>query len=142
MQFEANAFDHFYRALKGASVYSAAWDQRGSFVDHLDQLASRYFTDTAERDTYLQSATLIESGRAAELRVDLSHVAALKVSPTSPSFANSNGRPARKPTTTPPSLDGALGSTPESQGVTRYRMTSFGRLLRDARRGGLRHPPS
>ena len=79
MQFEANAFERFYQALKGASALYGAWDQRGSFVDHLDELARGYFTDDADRDAYLQAARLIEADRATELRVDLSQVAALKV---------------------------------------------------------------
>ena len=74
-----NAFQRFYEALKGASALYGAWDQHGSFVDHLDELARGYFTDDADRDAYLQAGRLIEADRATELHVDLSQVAALKV---------------------------------------------------------------
>jgi hypothetical protein len=79
MQFEANAFERFYRALRGASALYRTWDQRTSFVDHLDDLARPYFEDDADRAGYLRAARLIEDGRQPELRVDLSQVAALKI---------------------------------------------------------------
>ena len=79
IQFEANAFEQFYRALKGGSALYGTWNQRGSFVDHLDQIAARYFESSADRGAYLHAAEAIEAGRVADLRVDLSQVAGLKV---------------------------------------------------------------
>jgi AbiV family abortive infection protein len=79
IQFEANAFEHFYLALKEAGRLFGQWDGTGSFADHFEQLAQPYFESDEERASYVEAARLIDASRSPELRVDLSQVAAMKV---------------------------------------------------------------
>lgn len=79
IQFEANAFEQFYYAHREAESLFGRWDGTGSFVDHFEMLAEPHFQDDDDRAAYLARVRLIEAGRAPELRVDLSEVAAMKV---------------------------------------------------------------
>ncbi len=79
IQFEANAFEHFYLALREATRLFGHWGGTGSFADHFEEIAQPYFESDEDRASYVEAARLIEAGRTPELRVDLSQVAAMKV---------------------------------------------------------------
>lgn len=79
IQFEANAFEHFYLALKGASRLFGRWDGAGAFADHFDELAQPYFEGDEDRSSYVEAARLIDEGRLADVRVELDQVAGMKV---------------------------------------------------------------
>jgi AbiV family abortive infection protein len=79
IQFEASAFEHFYRALKGASKLFGHWDGTGAFADHFEQLAQPFFEDDEDRSSYVDAARLVDEGRLTDLRVELDQVAAMKV---------------------------------------------------------------
>ncbi len=79
MQFEPNAFEHFYLALKHAMKVYEDWDEATPFPERFEEFASEFFTEDGDRETYVGSAEKIEAGAVTELRVDLSEVAAMKV---------------------------------------------------------------
>ncbi len=78
IQFEANAFEQFYLALKEASRLFGAWDGVSSFPDFFDGLWQPYSESAPDRAPYVEAAWLIEAGRNVELRVDLAQVAMIK----------------------------------------------------------------
>jgi AbiV family abortive infection protein len=79
LQFEANAFEHFYLALKEAMRTYGDWNGTKPFASVFEARLAEYLQDEGERATYLGAAALIETGSPAGLRVDLSDVAGLKV---------------------------------------------------------------
>jgi hypothetical protein len=79
MQFEANAFEHFYCALKHAMRVCGDWDVGTPFPERFEGFASEFFTEDTDRETYVGAAEKIEAGEVTNLRVDLSEVAAMKV---------------------------------------------------------------
>jgi AbiV family abortive infection protein len=79
MQFEANAFEHFYLALKHAMRVYGDWDEGTPFPERFEAFAVEFFTEDTDRETYVGAAEKIEAGAVTELRVDLSEVAAMKV---------------------------------------------------------------
>jgi hypothetical protein len=79
LQFEGNAFEQFYRALKVASELYGTWDGESSFVEHFEGLGDPYFDDAVDRKAYLDAASAIEHGNMRELRVDLARVAGVKL---------------------------------------------------------------
>lgn len=79
MQFEANAFERFYLALKKAMNVYGDWDESVPFPERFEAFASEFFTDEGDRETYIGAAETIEAGAMSELRVDLSQAAMMKV---------------------------------------------------------------
>lgn len=79
MQFEANAFERFYLALKHAMRIYGDWDGETPFPERFEAFAMEFFTEATDRETYVGAAEKIEAGAVTELRVDLSEVAAMKV---------------------------------------------------------------
>jgi hypothetical protein len=78
MQFEANAFEQFYLALKHAMRVYGDWDEVTPFPKRFETFASEFFSEEIDREIYVGSAEKIEAGAVTELRVDLSEAAAMK----------------------------------------------------------------
>lgn len=79
MQFEANAFEQFYRALKRAMKVYGDSDDSVPYPERFADFASEFFTDDGDRETYIGSAEKIEAGAMSDLRVDLSKATMMKV---------------------------------------------------------------
>ena len=79
MQFEANAFERFYLALKDAMKVYGDWDESVPFTERFEAFASEFLTEEGDRKPYVEATKEIEAGAVTGLRVDLSQVAMMKV---------------------------------------------------------------
>ena len=79
LQFEANAFEQFYRALSSAMKIYGDWDGAASFPATLEEFANEYFNEPGDRQAYVGNAKRIEAGAVSELRVDLTQAAGMKL---------------------------------------------------------------
>lgn len=79
MQFEANAYESFYLALKkGMHVYGD-WDGNEPFSDAFDRLASDFISDPAARGNIVRLGESFTTGQPALGEMTLSEVGTLKV---------------------------------------------------------------
>jgi len=77
LQFERNAFEEFYVALRDGMKAYGDWDGLTPFSAVLDEFGAEFFTD--DRDTYIRASELIEEGKIGELQIGFHEAMMMKL---------------------------------------------------------------
>ncbi|MBI3521463.1 MAG: AbiV family abortive infection protein [Chloroflexi bacterium] len=70
MQFEANAFEHFYLALKEATRIYGDWDGMSPFAPSFERVIAEHLHEEPDRAKFRAAGDKIDTGAQRELRVD------------------------------------------------------------------------
>jgi len=79
MQFEANAYEHFYKALKHALVLYKDWDGNGDPMLPVEAWLSEFIDDEGQKSKYLELCKTFEAERPKPDVITLEEVAMMKV---------------------------------------------------------------
>lgn len=81
LQFEANSYEFFYKALKYGTKHFREWESKTSFTDCFEKILQSHKIDLNEIDNHIKISKQLETGRPAfkDITLTLSEVGMMKI---------------------------------------------------------------